>query len=166
MRTKTMKTRRDEAKQKNGMSWPGAAACGRNESGFTLMELMIVVVIISVLAALVVPNMMRSVDDANVAAAKAQIQSFKTAIMNYKLKFKKYPSSLNDLVSNPKQNFLESDVIPDDPWGGKFQYVAPGKKGHDFEIVCYGADGAPGGTDYNADIESWNLQGSGGGSSE
>lgn len=154
MKIESTKTYRDESQR--------AATRLRGEAGFTLMELMIVVVIISILAALVVPNMMRSVDDANVAAAKAQIQSFKTAIMNYKLKFKKYPSSLNELVSNSKMNFLESDAIPDDPWGGKYQYTYPGKKGHDFEIVCYGSDGAQGGDGYAEDIVSWNLQGTGG----
>jgi general secretion pathway protein G len=137
-------------------------ACPKGEAGFTLMELMIVVVIISILAALVVPNLISSVDEAGVAAAKAQIQSFKAAIINYKLKFKKYPSSLNDLVSNPKRNFLDSDSVPLDPWDNKYQYTCPGKKGHDFEIVSFGSDGQPGGTDTAADIQSWNLHKSGG----
>ena len=84
--------------------------------GFTLVELMIVVVIISILAALVVPNMMSSLDKANVGAAKAQIRSLKTAAINYKLDFRKYPASLEDLVNNPKHNFLDGNV-PLDPWG-------------------------------------------------
>ncbi len=138
-------------------------ACPKGEAGFTLMELMIVVVIISILAALVVPNLLSSVDDAGVAAAKAQIQSFKAAIINYKLKFKKYPPSLDELVSNQRQNFLDSDSIPLDPWDNKYQYKCPGTKGHDFEIVSFGSDGQPGGTETAADIESWDLQKSGGG---
>lgn len=128
-------------------------------AGFTLIELMIVVVIISILAALVVPNMMGSVDKANVAAAKAQISSLKTGVVSYKLRFKKFPGSLNDLVNNGKERFLDSDVIPKDPWGNEYSYVCPGKQGHDYEIVCYGSDGQPGGSEYATDIVSYNLQG-------
>lgn len=79
----------------------------------------------------------------------------------FKLKLGRYPSTsenLAALVNNEKQNFLNEDNVPDDPWGNPYNYTCPGAKGHDFEIVSYGADGAPGGTEYNADIESWNLQ--------
>lgn len=133
-------------------------------AGFTLIELMIVVVIIGVLAVVVVPNMMGAADDAKVTAAKAQIRSLDTALTNYKLKFNKYPSTgegLQALINNSKQNFLQQDNVPKDPWGYEYVYTSPGAKGHAYEIVCYGEDGQPGGSEYGTDIVSWDLQGSG-----
>lgn len=135
----------------------------RKAAGFTLVELMVVIVILGLLAALVVPNLIGVADDANVAAAKAQIKAFQTALVNYKLVMKRFPSTsegLEALINNEKgRRFLESDRIPVDPWNNPFVYKSPGSQGRDYEIVSYGADGAPGGSGYAADIESWNLQG-------
>lgn len=124
--------------------------------GFTLMELMVVVAIIAILAAIVLPNMLGTLDDTNVTAAKAQIKSFQTSLVAYKVKNKKFPTTgegLNALVGAGLM-----DTLPKDPWGNDYVYRSPGTKNKDYEIISYGSDGQPGGSDYAADIESWNLQ--------
>lgn len=129
------------------------------QGGFTLVELMVVITIIAILATIVGVNMISATDDAAVTQAKAQIKNFKTALMAYKLKFKRFPSSsegLQALVSNEKGNFLDSDEVPKDPWGNPYMYTCEGSS---FNIVSYGADGRQGGTGYDADIDS-NLHGS------
>ena len=133
----------------------------RRQAGFTLMELMIVIVILGLLAAIVAPRMMGAADDAKVAAAKAQINAFKMALNMYKLEFGKYPTTsegLTALVSNGKKNFLDQDSVPADPWGNPYVYVSPGSEGHDFEVISLGEDGSPGGDGFAADIQSFDLQ--------
>jgi len=131
------------------------------EAGFTLIELMVVILIIGLLVALVGPRMMGAADDARVVAAKAQIANFKQALQMYKLKFGKYPTTsegLEALITNSKKNFLEQDTIPKDPWENPYVYTCPGAQGHEYEIVCYGADGVAGGSgEYDRDILSWDL---------
>ncbi len=134
----------------------------RARAGFTLIELMVVIVILGMLVALVGPRLIGQTDKAKVQAAKTQIANFSMALKLYKLEFGSYPTSgegLDQLVSNGKENFLEQDAVPKDPWDNPFMYTAPGSNGHDFEIVSYGDDGSPGGSGYSADIESWNLAG-------
>ncbi len=128
-----------------------------NAVGFTLVELMVVISIIAILATIVGYNVLGSIDEGNVTAAQAQIRSFKTALVAYKLKFKRFPDSLDELVNNAKGiNFLESDRIPNDPWNNPYVYRNDGSS---FTIVSYGADSAQGGSGYNADISSDNLAG-------
>ena len=133
-------------------------------AGFTLIELMVVIVIIGMLAAIVVPKFMGAADTAAIASAKAQISSFKTALQLYKLDNGSYPKTgegLESLLRNDKgKNYLEQDVLPKDPWGNAYIYSSPGQNGHDYEIVSLGADGAPGGEGGNSDLQSWNLQSS------
>jgi general secretion pathway protein G len=134
----------------------------RHNAGFTLIELMVVIVILGMLMAIVVPRFMGAADKAAVTAAKTQIGAFRTALQMYRLEFGRYPGTsegLDALIRNDKgKKFLEEDNVPRDPWGNPYQYTSPGAAGHDFEIVSFGADGVPGGDGYNADIQSWNLQ--------
>jgi general secretion pathway protein G len=137
---------------------------GRRVAGFTLIELMVVIVIIGMLLALVGPRLLGAADDAKLTTARAQISNFKQALDMYKLKVGKYPTTaegLSALISNSAgRNFLNQDNLPKDPWDNDYEYTCPGTQGHDFEIVCYGEDGAPGGSgEYDADIVSWNLAG-------
>ena len=128
--------------------------------GFSLIELMVVIAIIAMLATAVGVSMFSALDDANVANAQQEISSFKTALIGYKIAFKKLPSTsegLNALVNNSKKNFLSADAIPMDPWGNPYVYTLEG--GNNFVIISYGADGVAGGSDLNADISSSNLAG-------
>ena len=129
------------------------------QAGFTLVELLVVVAIISILAAIVGVNVLQALGDASQAQAKAQIRSFKTALMSYRISFKKFPSSsegLQALVNNEKnKNFLEESTIPKDPWGNDYVYTLEGSR--DYTIISYGEDGRAGGTEMDADISSASL---------
>jgi general secretion pathway protein G len=128
--------------------------------GFTLIELMVVIAIIAMLAAIVGFNVIGALDDSQVTAAKGQIQNFKAALIGYRVVFNKFPSTeegLNVLVENEKgRNFLDAKAVPDDPWGNPYVYKF---EGENYGIVSYGADGQPGGTGNNADISSDALDG-------
>ena len=114
---------------------------------------MVVISIIAILATIVGVNVLGQVDESSVAAAQAQIKNFKTAIIAYKLKYKKLPGSLEELVNNPKGiEFLDPPEVPNDPWGHPYQYTK--ESSSKFVIVSYGADGSPGGSGYDADISS------------
>ncbi|MBF0465990.1 MAG: type II secretion system major pseudopilin GspG [Nitrospirae bacterium] len=138
--------------------------------GFTLLEIIVVVFILSLLAAIVAPKIIGRTDDARIADAKIQIRNFETALKMYKLDTGFFPTTeqgLEALVVKPtvgqippnyrEGGYLENKKIPADPWGRPYVYVSPGAHG-DYDIVCYGADGAQGGEGINKDIESWNIQ--------
>jgi general secretion pathway protein G len=128
----------------------------KHNAGFTLVELMVVISIIAILATIVGYNVIGAVDDGNVAAAKAQIKNFETALIAYKLKYKRFPERLEDLVNNQGGiNFLNSKTLPKDPWDREYMYTLQGSS--KYTIVSYGGDGAPGGSDYDADITSDDL---------
>ena len=142
-------------------------ASGRN--GFTLLELVIVIAILSLLAAIIAPKMMGRADDAKIADAKIQIRNLETALKLYKLDNGSYPDTeqgLEALISKPatgnvpnkyrEGGYLEQKKIPLDPWGNPYIYVSPGIHG-DFGILSYGSDGKDGGTDKDADITNWDM---------
>ncbi len=135
----------------------------RRAAGFTLIELMVVLVIIGVLAALIVPNVLDRADDARVTAARTDINNLMQALKLYRLDNQRYPTSeqgLQALVSKPgtepvPPNWKPSlDKLPNDPWGRPYQYVNPGVKG-EVDVLSLGADGQPGGEGKNADLGSW-----------
>jgi general secretion pathway protein G len=131
--------------------------------GFTLIELMVVLVIIGVLAALIVPNVLDRADDARVTAARTDVSNLMQALKLYKLDNQRYPSAdqgLEALVRKPSAGVAPSnwkaylDKLPNDPWGRPYQYVNPGVKG-EIDVFSFGADGSPGGDGNSADIGSW-----------
>ncbi len=135
----------------------------RRAAGFTLIELMVVLVIIGVLAALIVPNVLDRADDARVTAARTDVTNLMQALKLYRLDNLRYPTTeqgLQALVVKPTaaplppswRPYLEK--LPRDPWGHPYQYLNPGIKG-EVDVMSLGADGQPGGEGKDADIGSW-----------
>jgi general secretion pathway protein G len=141
-----------------------------DQSGFTLIELMVVVIILGILAGLVVPRIMERPGEAKQTKAKIQIESLETALKLYKLDTGRYPDTdqgLEALVQVPETGtiptkwreggYLEKGKLPQDPWGNLFVYLSPGAHG-DYDIISYGGDGVPGGEGEDRDINSWELE--------
>ena len=134
------------------------------ERGFTLIEIMVVVVIIGLLAALVAPSLIGNIDRAAVNRAKADIRSIETALNLYRLDNFRYPSTgqgLDALINNPGEAAASNwkaylRGLPSDPWNQPYQYAYPGRQS-EFDVFTYGADGVQGGDDVNADIGNWEL---------
>src|SRR3981081_1221148 len=135
--------------------------------GFTLIEIMVVVVIMGILAALVVPKLMGRTDDARILAARQDIATVMQGLKLYKLDNQRYPTTeqglqalINKPTAGPAANGWKSggylDKLPKDPWGNPYQFLSPGVKG-DVDVFSLGADGQPGGTGNDADIGSWEL---------
>ncbi|WP_425430007.1 type II secretion system major pseudopilin GspG [Desulfamplus magnetovallimortis] len=138
--------------------------------GFTLIELMVVVVILGVLASLIVPRLMGRTDDAKIVKAKVDISAIETALKLYRLDNGRYPTTeqgLSALVEEPsteplpvkwpQNGYLDRGQVPKDPWGMEYLYLSPGVH-REYDIISYGADGAPGGEGIDADIKSWELE--------
>lgn len=140
----------------------------RTQHGFTLIEIMVVVVILGILAALVAPNVIRRVDDAQIVKAKSDIRTIDSSLKMFRLENFKYPTTdqgLEALVEKPAdpsiKNWSEGgylDKLLKDPWGYEYQYLYPGTQGSEFDLFTLGADGQPGGDGINADIGNWNLE--------
>jgi general secretion pathway protein G len=142
----------------------------RDTRGFTLIELMVVVVILGILAGLIIPKIMGKPDEAKRLKARMQIEQLEQSLKFYYLDNGEYPTTeqgLTALVEKPATEpvpkrwrdggYLEKGKVPLDPWGNTFVYVSPGVHSKDFDLVSYGADGEEGGEGKYADIESWNL---------
>ncbi len=138
-----------------------------HERGFTFIEIMVVVAILAILAALVVPRIMGRTDDAKRTAAKVQIRNIEGALQLYKLDNGVYPSTeqgLKALVEKPTVGVIPKKwkeggylpKLPEDPWSNPYKYLSPSPKG-DYEIISMATDGELGGAGINADIANWNL---------
>lgn len=138
--------------------------------GFTLIELMVVIVILGILAGLIVPRIMGRPEEARRMKARIQIESIETTLKLYKLDNGYYPSTeqgLQALVEPPavgqlprawrEGGYLEKGKVPKDPWGNEYVYLCPGIHG-DYDLISYGADGEPGGEDKDQDINNWELE--------
>ena len=144
-------------------TWNRGAARG----GFTLIEVLVVIVILGILAALIVPRVLERPDEARVVAAKSDIAAIVAALKLYRLDNQRYPTTeqgLSALVTKPTvapipPNWKPNgylDRLPKDPWGNPYQYLNPGLHA-EIDVFSFGADGQPGGTGIDADIGSWEL---------
>jgi general secretion pathway protein G len=133
------------------------------QNGFTLIELMVVLVIIGLLAALIVPNVLNRADDARVTAARTDITQLMQALKLYRLDNQRFPTAEQGLAAlakkpdnGPQPNNWKPylDKLPNDPWGRPYQYLNPGMQA-EVDVMSFGADGQAGGEDKNADIGSW-----------
>ncbi len=141
------------------------------KGGFTLVEVLVVLLILMTLAGVVTVNVVRHRGESQVKAARIQIRQLQTALQTYRLEQNRYPTrrqGLDALVEKPGSppvpsdyppgGYLESDEVPLDPWGNPYIYLQPARNGQPYEIISYGQDGEPGGTGEAADISSTDLQ--------
>jgi len=136
-------------------------------AGFTLIEIMVVVIIIGLLAAVIVPQFLGRVDDARVTKAKQDVQAMQTALTMFKLDNYVYPTTdmgLKALAQKPDATTVKNwrpggylQHVNKDPWGNEYQYHLPGTHGGEYDLFSFGADGKPGGEGYDADVGNWNL---------
>lgn len=145
--------------------------CIRNTAGFTLIEIMVVIIILGLLAAIVMPRIVGETDRARYEQAKVQMRILEDSLKRYKLDNGRFPTTeqgLEALVQKPTigvvprswptGGYLDKPEIPEDPWGNKYVYISPGQHGPDYDLKSYGADGIEGGEEYDQDVESWRVQ--------
>ena len=139
----------------------------RRQDGFTLIEIMVVVIILGILAAIVAPNVIGRIDDAQITRVQQDLRGIENALKFYKLDNFVYPTSeqgLEALVTRPNDPNLRNwkaggylDRLPKDPWGKEYLYLNPGQNG-EFDVYTMGRDGRPGGEGIDADIGNWELE--------
>ncbi|MCC6740515.1 MAG: type II secretion system major pseudopilin GspG [Planctomycetia bacterium] len=134
----------------------------RADGGFTLMELMIVLVIIGVLAAAVTPVLVSRADKARVTRAKGDIKHIADQVKLFKMEQNRYPDTMEDLVTKPSyaKDWPEGgylDRVPKDPWGNEYIFRKPADNGKEFDVIAYGADNQQGGEGFDADLSYWTL---------
>ena len=149
------------------METPRITARASRQAGFTLIEIMVVVIIIGILAAIVAPNVIGRIDDAQMTKAKAEISTIENALKFYRLDNFAYPSTeqgIESLVTQPNDPTIRNwkpggylDRMPKDPWGNPYQYLSPGNNG-EIDIYTLGRDGRPGGEGVDADMGNWELE--------
>jgi len=134
--------------------------------GFTLIELMVVIVILGILATIMMPKILDRPEQARRMKARVQIRNFQSALALFKTDTGRFPTTvegLEALVGDPgtrgwkRGGYIEGGKVPLDPWGNPYIYVCPGMHGDDYDLESYGKEGEDGGLDEDADIESWNL---------
>jgi general secretion pathway protein G len=143
---------------------------GRSQTGFTLIEIMVVIVILGILASIIAPRLMGRTDEAKIVKAKVDIKMLETALDLYKMDSGIYPETeqgLQALIERPESGtipkgwreggYLKKAKIPKDPWGNAYIYLSPGTNG-DYDIISYGADGVPEGDGINKDIINWEIE--------
>jgi len=141
-----------------------------DSNGFTLIELMVVIVILGILAGLIVPRIMGRPEEARQMKTKMTIESLETSLRLYKLDTGSYPTTeqgLQALIERPDTGnvpkkwrdggYLEKGKVPKDPWDNEYVYLSPGVNG-EYDIVSYGSDGVPGGEGKDSDINSWEME--------
>jgi len=139
--------------------YPDRRDGGKPRRGFTLVELLLVLVILALIGGLVLPGIIGKAEGAKVKAAASQVDRISMAVESYYLDTGAIPESLEQLVDEPGDAdgwngpYIKRSTLKD-PWGRDYEFQSPGEHG-DFDIVSYGADGQPGGDDTNADINSW-----------
>lgn len=143
-----------------------SASRRQRQHGFTLIEIMVVVIILGILAAIVAPNVIGRVGDAQVAAARQDIRGIESALKFYRLDNFAYPTTeqgLEALVTRPADPSIRNwkqggylDRLPKDPWGNPYQYLSPGQNA-EIDIYTFGRDGRPGGEGEDADIGNWDI---------
>ena len=126
---------------------------GEAESGFTLVELMVVIVIIGLLATVVIINVLPATDKAAITKAKADVATLEQGVEMYRLNKLRYPSGSEGLQAVTSEGYVKR--LPKDPWGNDYRYAQPGRDGRQFDIYSYGADGREGGEGQDADIGNW-----------
>ena len=141
-----------------------------NKNGFTLIEILVVVLIISILAGIVGLSVLRHPGEAKITAAKLQIKTFKSALQLYRMEQNRYPTQEQGLKAlcvkpviaplpekYPVEGYLESNKLPKDPWNHDYIFISPGRNQELYEIISYGSDGEPGGSGDAADVSSSDL---------